>query len=372
MDIDTDGEKRIGITRIHIEEDAGKLIHDTKEDCSLIDYNRAGIPLIEIVSEPDISSPLEAKMFVEELKAIIEYIGVSDCKMQEGSFRVDVNISVRPKGEQDLGVRTEMKNLNSIRTIMRAIEGERTRQIKVLTDGDEVFQETRRWDEQKGGSYPLRSKGEAMDYRFFAEPDLMPIVVDQSWKDEIKNTLPELPEARRRRFVKQFAIPEYDALIITGSRPLADFFEEAVQKSKNAKAVSNLIMGELLRLLKDKDICEDEIPLSASNLAKLVNLVDEGVISITMAKRIFEKMFESNKDPKIIVKEEGLFVVNDKKSLDEIVTRVISKNPELVEDYRAGKTKVFGFLVGQAMKESKGKAEPRIINEILKAKLKGI
>lgn len=370
IDIEVEGRaKRIGITRIHIEDDAGKLMHDEDDAGSLVDYNRCGVPLIEIVTEPDVRSAQEARAFMESLKAILQYIDVSDCKMQEGSLRVDVNLSVRPKGEQRFGTRTEMKNLGSFRSMVRAIEGEAARQIEVLNNGGTIIQETRRWDEQQGLSYSMRSKGEAHDYRFFPDPDLMPIVVDKKWKDELKNNLPELPEARKKRYIDQFAIPGYDASIITGSKALADFFEEAAVISKNAKAVSNLIMGELLRLLKEKGMETDEIPFPAEYLAKLVFLMDRGVISGTIAKKVFEKMFYTGKDPKIIVKEEGLEVISDEKALLEVVMEVIRKNPQLVRDYRGGKDKVFGFLMGQAMKESGGKANPQIIKGILKEKL---
>jgi aspartyl-tRNA(Asn)/glutamyl-tRNA(Gln) amidotransferase subunit B len=389
IDIEVEGQtKRIGIERIHIEEDAGKLIH-VEEDAvknmpggenagkpthekgtgSLIDYNRCGVPLIEIVTEPDMRSAQEARAFVESLKVILQYVGVSDCKMQEGSLRVDVNLSVRPKGDKSFGTRTEMKNLSSFRSMVRAIEAEAARQIEVLNKGGVIIGETRRWDEQKGVSYSMRSKEKAHDYRFFPEPDLMPVVVDKKWLEELKNSLPELPEAKKKRYITQFAIPEYDASIITGSKVLADFFEEAAVMSKNAKAVSNFIMGELLRLLKDKSMETDEIPFPAEYLARLVSLTDRGVISGTIAKKVFEKMFYTNIDPEVIVREEGLEVVSDEKALLEVVTEVIRKNPQMVRDYRGGKDKVFGFLMGQAMKESGGKANPQIIKRILKEKL---
>jgi aspartyl-tRNA(Asn)/glutamyl-tRNA(Gln) amidotransferase subunit B len=429
IDIEVEGQtKRIGIERIHIEEDAGKLIHveedagklihveedagknihveedarkhmpggenagkliHVEEDAgkhmpggenagkpthekgtgSLIDYNRCGVPLIEIVTEPDMRSAQEARAFVESLKVILQYVGVSDCKMQEGSLRVDVNLSVRPKGDKSFGTRTEMKNLSSFRSMVRAIEAEAARQIEVLNKGGVIIGETRRWDEQKGVSYSMRSKEKAHDYRFFPEPDLMPVVVDKKWLEELKNSLPELPEAKKKRYITQFAIPEYDASIITGSKVLADFFEEAAVMSKNAKAVSNFIMGELLRLLKDKSMETDEIPFPAEYLARLVSLTDRGVISGTIAKKVFEKMFYTNIDPEVIVREEGLEVVSDEKALLEVVTEVIRKNPQMVRDYRGGKDKVFGFLMGQAMKESGGKANPQIIKRILKEKL---
>jgi len=379
IDIEVEGKtKRIGIVRIHIEEDAGKLIHvgedegkltHEKDTGSLIDYNRCGVPLIEIVTGPDMHSAQEARSFVEKLKAILQYVGVSDCKMQEGSLRVDVNLSVRPKGDKSFGTRTEMKNLSSFRSMVRAIEAEAARQIEVLNSGGAIVRETRRWDEQKGVSCSMRSKEDAHDYRFFPEPDLMPVVVDKKWLEDLKNSLPELPEARKKRYITQFAIPEYDASIITGSKALADFFEEAAVKSKNAKAVSNFIMGELLRLIKDKSMETDEIPFPAEYLAKLVSLMDRGVVSGTIAKKVFEKMFYTKKDPEVIIRAEGLEVVSDEKALLEVVMEVIRKNSQLVRDYRGGKDKVFGFLMGQAMKESGGKANPQIIKRILKEKL---
>lgn len=370
VDIEVEGRtRRIGITRIHIEEDAGKLIHDEEEMGSLIDFNRCGVPLIEIVTEPDMRSAQEAKTFVENLRVILQYIGVSDCKMQEGSLRVDVNLSVRPKGEKRFGIRTEMKNLSSFRSIVRAIDGETERQIEVLNKGGVISRETRRWDEKKGVSYSMRSKEGAHDYRFFPEPDLMPIVVDKKWKEELKNSLPELPEARKKRYIRQFAIPEYDASVITGSKLLADFFEEAALQSKNAKAVSNFIIGDLLRLLKDRGMEVEEILFPSEYLVKLVSLVDMGIISGTIAKRVFEKMFDTNRDPEDIVKDEGLEVINDEKILTDVVLKVICKNSQSVCDYKNGKSKAFGFLIGQAMKESGGKANPQIINRIMKEKL---
>ncbi|MFZ5986291.1 MAG: Asp-tRNA(Asn)/Glu-tRNA(Gln) amidotransferase subunit GatB [Bacillota bacterium] len=370
IDIETDGtSKRIGITRIHIEEDAGKLMHDEWDTGSLVDYNRCGVPLIEIVTEPDIRSAEEAKVFVENLKSILQYIDVSDCKMQEGSLRADVNLSVRPVGQKEFGTRTEMKNLNSFRAIVRAIEAETKRQIEEIESGGTIIQETRRWDDNKGVSYSMRSKEEAHDYRYFPEPDLMPIVIDEKWKQEIKNCLPELPEARKKRYISQFGLPEYDASILTGSKVLADFFEEAAGKSNNAKAVSNWIMGDLLRILKEKNMEAEDIPFPAEYLGKLVSLIDKGTISGTIAKKVFEKMFSQSKDPEVIVKEEGLEVVSDEGALAAVVRKIIESNPQSVEDYRSGKEKAFGFLVGQAMKETRGKANPQLINKLLKEEL---
>ncbi|AEV69095.1 Asp-tRNA(Asn)/Glu-tRNA(Gln) amidotransferase subunit GatB [Acetivibrio clariflavus] len=370
IDIEVDGKtKRIGITRIHIEEDAGKLMHDEWDTASLIDYNRCGVPLIEIVTEPDMRSAQEVRAFLENLKAILQYIDVSDCKMQEGSLRADINLSVRPVGQKELGTRTEMKNLNSFKAIVRAVEGEAKRQIEVLESGGTIMQETRRWDDAKGISYAMRSKEEAHDYRYFPEPDLMPIVVDEKWKQEIKDSLPELPEARKKRYISEYGLPEYDASILTASKALADFFEDAVKNTDNAKAVSNWIMGDLLRMLKEKEMEAEQIPFPGAYLAKLVTLIDKGIISGTIAKKVFEKMFSQGKDPEVIVKEEGLEVVSDESALVAVVKKVLENNPQSVADYKSGKEKAFGFLVGQAMKETKGRANPQLINKILREEL---
>lgn len=368
--IEAGGEsKKIGITRIHIEEDAGKLMHDEWDTGSLVDYNRCGVPLIEIVSEPDMRSAEEVKVFLEKIKSILQYIDVSDCKMQEGSLRVDINLSVRPRGLKEFGTRTEMKNLNSFRAIVRAIEGEARRQINELESGGVVVQETRRWDDNKGISYAMRSKEEAHDYRYFPEPDLVPIVVDREWIERIKGSLPELPEARRKRYMEEFGLPEYDASILTASKALADFFEEAVSKSKNAKAVSNWIMGDLMRILKDRDMEAEDVPFPAEYLARLVSLIEKGTISGTIAKKVFEKMFDTKKEPETIVREEGLEVVSDEGALAAIVKKILANNPQSVADYKGGKEKAFGFLVGQTMKETRGKANPQLINKLLKEEL---
>ena len=361
--------KNIGITRIHIEEDAGKLIHDQWETGSLVDYNRCGVPLIEIVSEPDMRTPDEARAFVESVKAILEYLDVSDCKMQEGSLRADVNLSVRPVGQEKFGTRTEMKNLNSFRSIFRAAENEAKRQIRELESGGTILQETRRWDDSKGYSYAMRSKEEAHDYRYFPEPDLVPIVVDEEWLGRIKASLPELPEARKSRYISEYGLPEYDAALLTSSKRLADFYEEAAAGSSNAKAVSNWIMGDVMRILKEKGLEAESIPFPGSYLAQLVSLIDKGTISGTIAKKVFDKMFESGREPVSIVKEEGLEVVNDESALVAAVKKILDSNPQSVSDYRSGKEKAFGFLVGQAMKETRGKANPQLINKILKEEL---
>lgn len=370
IDIEVNGvQKRIGLTRIHIEEDAGKLIHDEWDRGTLVDYNRCGVPLIEIVSEPDIRSAEEAKAFLENLKAILEYIDVSDCKMQEGSLRADVNLSIRPVGQKEFGTRTEMKNLNSFKAILRAIEGEFKRQKTEIEYGGVIVQETRRWDDNKGESYAMRSKEEAHDYRYFPEPDLVPIVLEDSYINDIRSSLPELPEARKKRYIEEFGLPEYDSSVLTSSKYFADFFEEAVKMSNNAKAVSNWIMGDLMRILKEKEMEASQIPFPAEYLAKLVKLIDGGKISGTIAKKVFEKMFQTQKDPEVIVKEEGLEVVNDEGALVGIVKKILEANPQSITDYKSGKEKAFGFLVGQCMKESRGKGNPQIINKILKEEL---
>ncbi len=371
IDINVDGKsKRIGITRIHIEEDAGKLMHDEWEMGTLVDYNRCGVPLIEIVSEPDMRSAEEARAFLESLKAILEYTEVSDCKMQEGSLRADVNLSVRPKGQKKFGTRTEMKNLNSFRAIIRAIESEAQRQIDEIESGGTIVQETRRWDDTKGISYAMRSKEEAHDYRYFPEPDLVPIVLEEKWVCEVRKSLPELPEARKSRYISRYGLPEYDAAIITSSKVLADFFEAAVSASSNSKAVSNWVMGDLMRILKDKEMEVQDIPFPGQYLAAMIDMIDKGSISGTIAKKVFEKMFQTGKDPESIVKEEGLQVVSDEGALVSIVRKVLEANPQSVSDYRNGKEKAMGFLVGQAMKETKGKANPQVINKILRDELK--
>lgn len=361
--------KKIGITRIHIEEDAGKLIHDVWETGTLVDYNRCGVPLIEIVSEPDMRSPEEARAFVESVKAILEYLDVCDCKMQEGSLRADVNLSVRPVGSTAFGTRTEMKNLNSFRSIQRASENEAQRQIREIEDGGKITQDTRRWDDAKGYSYAMRSKEEAHDYRYFPEPDLVPVVVDEQWLDRIKASLPELPAARKDRYVADFGLPEYDAILLTSSKRLADFFEDAIKESSNIKAVSNWIMGDMMRILKEKELEVEAVPFPGSYLVKLVSLIDKGTISGTIARKVFEKMFESGKEPGLIVKEEGWEVVSDEGALTATVRKILEVNPQSVTDFKSGKDKAFGFLVGQAMREMKGKADPQTINRLLKEEL---
>ncbi|NLX70204.1 MAG: Asp-tRNA(Asn)/Glu-tRNA(Gln) amidotransferase subunit GatB [Clostridiales bacterium] len=370
VEIETEnGKKKIRINRIHIEEDAGKLLHSEQGNYSYIDYNRAGVPLIEIVSEPDISSAAEAKAYLEKLKAILQFIDVSDCKMQEGSLRADINISVRPKGSNQFGERTEMKNLNSFRAIYRAIESEISRQIEVRQSGGIIHRETRRWDDNRGESYPMRSKEDAQDYRYFPEPDLPPIKIKKELVERLENELPELPDAKKQRYISDYGLPEYDAGILTSSKDLSDFFEEAIKESTNVKAVSNWIMGDMLRILNERSLEAFEIPFPPAYLVELISLIDNGVINGPTAKKVFEEMFSSGKAPEVIVKEQGLEVINDLSILLDVVEKVIKENPNSVADYKKGKKKAMGFLVGQAMKVTKGKADPKIINEMLTKKL---
>lgn len=363
----TFGSKKVGITRIHIEEDAGKLLHDTEDGSTLVDYNRGGVPLIEIVSEPDMRSAEEARLYAEKIKTILEYTGVSDCRMQEGSLRFDVNLSVRPEGSSGFGTRTEIKNLNSFRALVNAIENESARQVKVLESGGEVVQETRKWDDVTGKNTSLRSKEEAHDYRYFPDPDLVPVVLDGEYIDRIKRELPELPDTRSKRYVEEWGLPEYDAGVITASLPLASFFEECVKEyGGEPKAVSNWVMGELMRMLNEKGIEADGIPFPAAYLAGLLRLVDDGTISGSAAKRVFTEMFETGEQPKVLVERLGLSQISDERVLTEIIKKVMDKNPKSVEDYRSGTTKAMGFLVGQTMKETRGKANPALVNKILK------
>ena len=367
VDIETAaGKKSVGIHEIHMEEDAGKLIHDEWEDCSLVDYNRSGVPLIEIVSEPDMCSAEEVIAYLEKLRMIIQYLGASDCKLNEGSMRADVNLSVREVGASEYGTRTEMKNLNSFRAITHAIEGERERQIDLLESGQQVVQETRRWDDAKEYSYAMRSKEDAQDYRYFPDPDLVPVYISDEWLQQIRDSQPEFREEKMERYRKEFDIPEYDIGIITDSKRLADLFEETVAICGRPKKVSNWLMGETLRLLKEKGMDPEEILFSPEHLAKLIQLVDSKAINSTVAKEVFEAMFAGNVDPEQYVEEKGLKTVNDEDTLRTTIAEVIASNPQSVEDYRNGKEKAIGFLVGQTMKAMKGKADPASVNRILK------
>ena len=367
VDIETPaGKKSIGIHEIHMEEDAGKLVHDDWEDCSLVDFNRSGVPLIEIVSDPDMRSAEEVIAYLEKLRMTIQYLGASDCKLNEGSMRADVNLSVREVGTSEFGTRTEMKNLNSFKAISRAIEGERARQIELIEEGKKVIQETRRWDDNKEYSYAMRSKEDAQDYRYFPDPDLVPVSISDEWIAEVMARQPELQEEKAARYKKEFDIPEYDINIITSSKSLADMFEAATAICHNAKKVSNWLMVETMRLLKEKEMEPEDITFTPENLAELIQLTDENAINSTVAKEVFEKMFSEDIDVEQYVEENGLRTVNDEGALRETIEKVIAENPQSVSDYRAGKTKAIGFLVGQTMKAMKGKADPGMVNQILK------
>lgn len=367
VEIDTPaGKKVIGIHEIHMEEDAGKLIHDEWEDCSLVDYNRSGVPLIEIVSEPDMRNADEVIAYLDKLRLIIQYLGASDCKLQEGSMRADVNLSVREVGAEKFGTRTEMKNLNSFKAIARAIEGERARQIELLEEGKQVIQETRRWDDNKEYSYAMRSKEDAQDYRYFPDPDLVPIIISDEWIQAVRDRQPELRTEKLERYKKEFDIPDYDARIITGSKKLADLFEETTAVCKKPKKVANWILGETLRLLKEKDMEPEKLRFSAENLAKLINLTDGGTINGGAAKEVFEVLFAQDIDPEQYVEEKGLKTVNDEEALRTVIEDILINNPQSVSDYKGGKAKALGFLVGQTMKAMKGKADPGSVNRILK------
>ena len=360
-----DQKKIVRIHEIHMEEDAGKLVHDEWEDVSLVDYNRSGVPLIEIVSEPDMRSADEVIAYLEKLRLIIQYLGASDCKLQEGSMRADVNLSVRPVGTETFGTRTEMKNLNSFKAIARAIESERARQIELIEEGKKVIQETRRWDDNKEYSYPMRSKEDAQDYRYFPDPDLPPLQIPDEWIARLKAAQPELRDEKRARYKTEYEIPEYDADIITGSKRMADLFEQTVALGAAPKKVSNWLMTETMRLLKEHLMEPDELDFSPKNLATLIALVEKKTINQTVAKEVFEKIFSDDIEPESYVKEHGLGMVSDTGALQKTVEEVIAANPQSVADYKAGKQKAIGFLVGQTMKAMKGKANPAAVNEIL-------
>ena len=360
------GKKNVRIHEIHMEEDAGKLVHDEWEDVSIVDYNRSGVPLIEIVSEPDMRSAEEVIAYLETLRQTIQYLGASDCKLNEGSMRADVNISVREVGSPKFGTRTEMKNLNSFKAIAHAIEGERERQIELLEMGRKVVQETRRWDDNKESSHAMRSKEDAQDYRYFPEPDLVPIVVSDEWIAEIKKKQPELRPQRLARYEKEYDIPEYDAKILTESKHMADVFEATTKICNKPKKVSNWLMGETMRLLKEEDMDPEDISFSPLNLAKLIELVDAGTINSSVAKDVFEKIFADDIDPEKYVEDKGLKSMNDEGELKATIQDILDANPQSVADYRSGKEKALAFLVGQTMRATKGKANPAIVNKILK------
>jgi len=362
-------KKKIGITRIHMEEDAGKLTHDPDRPHSMVDFNRTGVPLIEIVSEPDIRSPEEAGAYLRQLRSIVRYLGICDGNMEEGSFRCDANVSIRPVGSETFGTRAELKNLNSFKHVEKALHYEIIRQREILVENGRVVQETRLWDPDKNRTTSMRSKEEAHDYRYFPDPDLLPIVIDDTWINDVRKSLPELPDAKTKRFIKEFSLSSNDAEALTSGRELAEYFEECVKESPNPKHVCNWVMVELLGFLNAKGKTISESPVSAGDLAGLLKLIDEGVISGKIAKTIFKEMAQTGKAPEQIVKEKRLVQVTDVSAIEEVVSKVLTACPKEVESYKNGKTKLLGFFVGQVMKETKGKANPKIVNEILKEKL---
>jgi aspartyl-tRNA(Asn)/glutamyl-tRNA(Gln) amidotransferase subunit B len=370
VDIDVDdGSKRIGLTRIHMEEDAGKLVHDPNRPISFVDLNRTGTPLMEIVSEPDMRSALEAGAYLRVLRSIIRWIGVGDGNMEEGSFRCDANVSIRPMGSDTLGTRTEIKNLNSFKHVEKAIAYEIARQTEILLDDGAVVQETRLWDPDSGTTHSMRSKEEAHDYRYFPDPDLLPLVIDREWIETLRSEMPELPAQRRARFVSSFGLPDYDAGILTSSRELADYFESCLERFDQPKQVSNWIMGPLLGLLNATGQTIDQSPVKADDLAELLMLVQQDVISGKIAKTVFEEMAAGGKPPKQIVEEKGLAQVSDSGAIDTQIDRVLAEHPDEAARYKAGEAKLLGFFVGQIMKATRGKANPKLVNERLKSKL---
>ncbi|WP_411345239.1 Asp-tRNA(Asn)/Glu-tRNA(Gln) amidotransferase subunit GatB [Paenibacillus sp. WLX1005] len=366
IDIEVDGvTKRIGVTRLHLEEDAGKLTHTSGGYDSLVDFNRVGTPLIEIVSEPDISSPEEARAYLEKLRAIMQYCDVSDVKMEEGSLRCDANISLRPVGQEKLGTRAELKNMNSFRGVQRGLEYEQLRQAQILDDGELVVQETRRWDEAQGKTISMRGKEESHDYRYFPDPDLVTLHIDQEWKDRVRASIPELPDARQARYASEYGLPAYDAAVVTSSKPLADLFEESLNYTKDAKSAANWIQGELLGYLNAGNLELTDVPLTGQHLGEMIGLIEKGTISNKIAKTVFKDMLQSGKSPQQVVEEKGLTQISDTGAIQSIVEEVIAANPQSVADYQAGKDKAIGFLVGQVMKQSKGKANPGMVNQLL-------
>ena len=372
VDIDVNGGlRRIGITRIHMEEDAGKLIHDPERPVSMVDFNRTGVPLMEIVSEPDIRQSEEAGAYLRQLRSIVRYLDICDGNLEEGSFRCDANVSIRPKGTQPLGTRTELKNLNSFKHVEKALQYEISRQKEVIMDGGQIVQETRLWDPDNNRSTSMRGKEEAHDYRYFPDPDLLPLVIDKGWIDTVKKSLPELPDAKKKRFMDQYKLPSYDAELLTSDRGLADYFEDCTRQFAQPKKVSNWVMGSLLGLLNAQEKTIDESPVSAADLARLLELVEEGVISGKIAKTVFDQMAQTGKPARQIVEEKGLTQITDTGAIEDIVAQVVSRHPKEVEAYQNGKTKLMGFFVGQVMQATKGQANPKMVNEILKDKLGG-
>ena len=365
-----DGEKQIRILRNHIEEDAGKLNHDEYGRGSFVDLNRAGVPLIEIVSEPDMRSAEEAENYMRKLKSILEYIEVSDCKMQEGSLRADVNVSVRKKGSTEFGTRTEMKNMNSFRSIVRGINYEAERQIELLENGEKVTQETLRWDDISGRTFSMRDKEDAQDYRYFPDPDLVAIKLSDEYIDKIRKELPELPESRKKRYMEELELTEKAANFVTSSKYYSNIFDEATEKCNNPKAVSNRLMSDIAKILNEREEEADKIPFTGENLGELIQLIDKGTISNSIGKKVLNELFENPKSPSKIIEEKGWVQISDEGAIKEVVLKVLENNPQSVSDYKAGKDKALGFLVGQAMKETKGKANPQMLNKMFIEELK--
>jgi aspartyl-tRNA(Asn)/glutamyl-tRNA(Gln) amidotransferase subunit B len=373
IELENGSLKRIGIIRIHLEEDAGKSVHAEEyvsENETLVDVNRCGTPLIEIVSGPDIHSPREAYLYLNRIRQLVRYLGICDGNMEEGSLRCDANISVRPVGEKKLGTKTELKNMNSFRNVERALEFEINRQIQILQSGGEVVQQTLFWDANKATVIPMRSKEYAHDYRYFPEPDLVPIHVEEKWREEIHTSLPELPMARRNRFVEQYGLPKYDAGVLTEEQAVANYFEAVANLAKDAKQASNWVMGEVLRVLKEKKIDVSEFSIAPPALAELLNLITDGTISVKIAKEVFDEMAATGSSAKTIVEQKGLVQVSDTSTIEKSIDEVLAANPKEVERYRNGEERLFGFLVGQVMKATRGKANPKMVNEVLRERLR--
>ena len=367
VEIETsNGPKKIRIHEIHMEEDAGKLIHDEWEDSSLVDFNRSGVPLLEIVSEPDMRSADEVIAYLEKLRRMIQYLGASDCKLQEGSMRADVNLSIREVGQTGFGTRTEMKNLNSFKAIRRAIENEQERQAALLEAGKPVIQETRRWDDNKEASYAMRSKEDAKDYRYFPDPDLPPVLISDEWIERVRRRLPEFQEEKAERYVREYQLSEYDAGLLTESRNIARLFEETASICGKPKKAANWLIGETLRLLREKNMDPEDLDFSPEHLAALIDLADSGAVNNQVAKKVFERIFEEDADPVAYVEEHGLKTVNDAGALEAAARKVLEENADAAEQYRQGKEKILGFLIGQLMRETKGQANPSLAGEILK------
>ncbi len=363
-------KKKIRIKRIHLEEDAGKSIHDQGTD-TLIDLNRCGTPLIEIVTEPDISSPKEAYEYLVNLKQIVTYLGICDGNMEEGSLRCDANVSVRLVGEKEFGTKTEVKNMNSFRNVERAIEFEINRQIEILEEGGTITQETLLWNADLNEAFPMRSKEESHDYRYFPDPDLLPIIVDEKWKNDIAKMMPELPQARKQRFITEYNLPEYDAEILTSAKEIAEYYESILKMTDDYKSASNWVMGDIMKVVNETKIPINEFSISPENIGKLINLINNKTISSKIAKDVFEELLKEDRDPQLIVEEKNLVQITDTSELEKTIDKILKTNTKQVEEFRGGKEKVFGFFVGQVMRETKGKANPQIVNEMLIKKLKG-